>query len=584
MKPRSVQRGFMLIVGIFLLVVAAVFASVIAFRTVSSNESSGNTLTHTQALYLAQTGIERWIRQRALNNAFTGEVATAFGNGTFTTTTNTLTDCSGNALAANRARVRSVGDVASTNASATLCVVVDLMRLGGAMMVYAQETSAGVPFILRWSHPTNAWVAGVNANDVGPVIVYAVLKFARTRNEAILVTMDSGGGIDAQIWNGTTSTWSAIRTLAAVTAANSVYRGFDVEYESLGDRAVVVYNNDNAASPAYQIWTGTAWIGEVSIATQLPGGVYHTDTPGVPRWIEVAANPLGNSNEIVMISADDGDDVYGVRWNGTTWSRISAGNAAWDTTAAPTDAKMIDVAYEQSSGTAMFIWGDDVDDQQRWRTWDGTTLSAIANLGIAAMGGSERAEWVRLVANPYSDQIMYAVQDEGGDLNTCLWSGTAWDCQAAAHPEHDGDVENIASMNFDFVFETHPSNRGVGWLMWGTNPGGGGNTDGVVNTRRWSGAAWGAIAQLANTDDTSFIRLASHVSSGTVFSGIYENSTSAGGAQDDIYESHQTGGGGAWTAIIRVWDGGTTADPVSFRIDIASERYTPIVNWQEILP
>ena len=59
-----------------------------------------------------------------------------------------------------------------------------------------------------------------------------VLKFARTRNEAILGTMNSSGQIHVQIWNGTA--WGAIRLLATVVAADSQYRGFDIEYETTG--------------------------------------------------------------------------------------------------------------------------------------------------------------------------------------------------------------------------------------------------------------------------------------------------------------------------------------------------------------
>jgi Tfp pilus assembly protein PilX len=553
------QRGFMLIVAVFLIVVAAVLASVITFRVVGGNQSSGDTLTHAQALYLAHTGIERWIRQRALNNAFTGETATAFGNGTFTTTTDTTNDCNGNALAANRVSVTSVGNVTATSAAATVCAVIDLLRLGGAMMVYAREDSLGIPFYRRWNHSTNSWGAEQAANDVGPQIFFMVLKFARTRNEAMLVVQDTNGDISVQTWNGTT--WSAPIAVCDAGGASDDFRGFDIEYETQNDRAVLVCNNNVANQATWRLWNGTAWTAPATVAL---GSI------GDPLWIEMASNPLGNSNEIALIALGSNSDVCGTRWNGTAWVAMGCD---WDDSAATSTTKAIDVAYEQLSGRAMFIWGDNNNDDQRWRTWDGTTLSGINMLTIGDMGGV--AEWMRLVPRPGSNQMMYVVQDDSGtpDLNSAFWNGAAF---AVNTPDHDAGTESGQSMNFDFVFETHPARAGRGWLVWGD--------DSTISRREWTGAVWNAAAAVAGSDDTSFVRLAAQPSSGAVFAGAYENSSSGGGAQDDIYEMHQTGGGGVWSALALVWDGGTIADPVHFRVDIAPERHTPVVTWQEVFP
>ena len=167
---------------------------------------------------------------------------------------------------------------------------------------------------------------------------------------------------------------------------------------------------------------------------------------------------------------------------------------------------------------------------------------------------------------------MYVVQDNGGDLNTALWDGAAFN----VHAEHDSSTENVQSMNFDFVFETHPARIGQGWLVWGTSTG----AD-QIQPRRWNGAGWDALSPKVG-DDTSFIRMAAHPSSGAIFAGTYERQGSGGA--DDIFEMHQTGGSGTWTALVSVWPGPTIADPVHQRIDIAPERRTPVIAWREVFP
>lgn len=244
-------------------------------------------------------------------------------------------------------------------------------------------------------------------------------------------------------------------------------------------------------------------------------------------------------------------------WNGTTNTWGTMGTAAvWDATAASATKKTIDVDYEQTSGRAMFMWGDSIATDQYYRIWNGTTLSAATLLDIPAEGGL--AEWVQLAARPNSNEIMVGVQDAGADLNTRKWSGTAWDT-VTQHPEHSAAVENITSRGFDIVWETHTANPGKAWLVWGNSL--------TVTAKQWSGTAWGAGSVLAGSDDTSFIRLRADPVSGTVFAGIYEDSSSA---SKNIWESRLSGGGTAWSAKNTIWAGPTGLTPVFFRIDIAT--------------
>lgn len=410
---------------------------------------------------------------------------------------------------------------------------------GPIMMAYSKTTTT--PFYRVWNG--TSWGAEGSAQAVTGNINYVVLKSSRTRNEAILGIQTSTGAIYVQTWNGTS--WG---NLTQVGTGPTTTRSFDIAYEKNTDRAVIAFTpSSGSADFAYRTWDGTT----LSAATTITA----PPTTGALNWLELRQNPLGSSNEISMIMLDANADVYGMAWTGNAWSTMGTATV-WDATAASATKKTIDVEYEQTSGEAMFMWGDSVATDQYYRTWNGTTLSAATLLDIAAEGGL--AEWVQLSARPNSNEIMLGVQDAGADLNTRKWSGTAWDA-AAQHAEHSAAVENITSRVFDVVYETHSANPGKAWLVWG---------DGVtVSAKSWSGTAWSTAAALTGTDDTSFIRLRADPVTGVLFTGIYEDTTSA---TDDILEYRLTGGSSTWSAKNTIWAGPTTATPVHFRIDIAT--------------
>ncbi len=415
--------------------------------------------------------------------------------------------------------------------------------LGGpVMMAYSKTTNT--PYYRIWDGVS--WGTEKTALTVGGNINYIVVKSSKTRNETILGTLDSNGNIYAQVWNGTD--FGSLIQIAQIGASDAGYRSFDIDYETSSGKAVIVYlPNSGSSDFAYRTWDGSNWSSSATV----------TDSPttGVVRWIESAANPTAASNEIAMIMLDSNTDVYGLVWDGNVWNAMGT-SSVWDLSAATSIRKTIDVAYEQISGRAMFIWGDAASRYQYYRIWNGSSLTPLFSLNILSQGGP--SEWIRLVSRPNSNEILYGAQDGGRDLNTRKWSGSGWDT-ATQHPEHDASLENTTSMNFDLVWETHPSNPGKAWLMWGA----GSN----ISTRQWSGSGWGETGILTGSDDTSFIKLKSDPSSGAVLAGIYEALSSA---TDDLWESNLTGGGINWSAKNIIWPGSVSGEPVYFRVDISA--------------
>ena len=557
-RIKLLQRGFSPVEVLLAATVFAFLTTALIGAIIYGRSSTANAGDRVRAVQIADEGIEavRNLRDAAFTNLtdgtygltqsgnqwvlsgssdvtgiYTRQVTVASVDATRKTVTATVTWPQGTSTAQVNTTSRLTNWLAAITPPAP--------TTGPIMMAYSKTTTT--PFYRTWNG--TAWTAEAAAANVVGNINYVVLKSSRTRNEAVMGLQTSTGAIYIQTWNGTA--WG---NLTQVGTGPTTTRSFDIAYEKSGDRAVIAYTPVSASPDfAYRTWNGTT----LSAATTITA----PPTTGALNWLELEQNPVSTSNEIAMIMLDANADVYGMAWNGTSWGTMGTATV-WDATAASAAKKTIDVGYEQTSGKAMFMWGDSVITDQYYRTWNGTTLSAATLLDIPAEGGL--SEWVQLAARPNSNEMMVGVQDAAANLNTRKWSGTAWDT-ATQHPEHSAAVENITSRGFDIVWETHTANPGKAWLVWG---------DGLtVTAKQWSGTAWGTGSVVAGSDDTSFIRLRADPVSGAVFAGMYEDSSSA---SKNIWESRLSGGGTAWSAKNTIWAGPTGLTPVFFRIDIAT--------------
>ncbi|MEM2107821.1 MAG: hypothetical protein QXL10_00855 [Candidatus Bathyarchaeia archaeon] len=274
--------------------------------------------------------------------------------------------------------------------------------------------------------------------------------------EVIVVTLSDDGYLDAYVWTGTS--WDVTNNIASTGTTVNAYRCFDIAYERASGRALLVYSRGTTSNEiGYKIWDGAAWSSEYLL--DLPY------TSAVVYWIALASCPgaragTADDNELAMIyiAGDADGDVFGYVWTGSAWSSMGA-TAVWDNKLAIATEECIAVAYEQQGGRAMFIWGDDKQDQNNYRIWNGATLSAVTALTLANEDGL--TNWVVLKANPNSNGLLLGVVDAAGDLNTAYWSGSTW----TTHSEHDNSVDTHATRCFDFAWNPTGSS---GLLVWGT--------------------------------------------------------------------------------------------------------------------
>ena len=432
----------------------------------------------------------------------------------------------------------------------------------GGVIVYSQQeaiavysTGAEVPSAKRWTG--TEWVAMPTPNAVAGTVQWVVVKSARTRNELILGILDSSGDISLQIWNGVTGGWSEPYVVSNVGTTVDAYRCFDIEYENGNDRAIVVFNMDNNTDNLYYvIWDGNSW------SDPLPIDV---PTTGIPYWVELASNPLPDNNDILMIMLDSNRNVWGAHWNGSAWDDMGNPNV-WDTSASIATRKAIDVAYEYTTGDGMFVWADSVATDHYYRTWTGGVLSDPTLLDDPNAGSI--TDWIQLVADPLSDDLIIGLQNEDTEVNVAFWNGSSWGAVSVL----EGGIESAADQSFALTFQRWPGREGYVWAFFG---------EGALLGRREYTGSWSAKS--TSGDDTARVVLQTHWFDGTIL-GVVMGDDSAGGSYDGIYPIWSTSPG-SWsnlTATERWVVSELPANPIFERAGISCRRHWPVLYGLEV--
>jgi Tfp pilus assembly protein PilX len=546
-----------------------------------------------------------WIDAEQMN--YSGKTATAFTGVTRGLAGSTATaHALGSMVSQDQCLVKSAG----VSGAATRVLQAAIARSTNkerAMMVYAKGTAltGGASdrriYFRMWDPVNKAWLAEQLsaqqvANSASPIMF--VLRFARTRNEAILGTLDGAGNLFIHIWNGATNAWSnpVAGGNPLKTGLSTATRGFQIAYEHANDRAIIVYANGAAANPQYAIWDGTSLN-----TTPAAGGFIHSSlglgayvTTNVIRWFRLATNRQNGSNAILMITFDSGNDVWGARWNGTNWVKMEAGAPApWDTSAGSNnDQGAVDVAYESVSGVGLLGWADAANKRIRWRTWDPatSTLSGITTTtfsNFVTCANNLIFEWFRLYARPDSDEVMGVFQNTGRDLMSVRWDGSNWD--DANRTCHGANTETQGERDFDFAWQTLPAGRGKGWIVWGSRTAAGGK---YLATRSFTspavpgpGGAWGGVTKIL--DRTMMVKMGVLPLTGTLLAGLYQ---AAGSTTDDEQAIYADGGVAppAWTATIppgqTIWTGPTSLQQGERVYIETSPTASIILEQQEIYP
>lgn len=399
-----------------------------------------------------------------------------------------------------------------------------------SMFAYA-SAAIQTPFYRTWNG--TSWSAPLAALDIGGgvnVIEWIVLKGNPVRNEFLLATMGKDGRVVAQVYNGSTCTWGNLKIIATAIGSNYERRGFDIAYETISGRALVVSQN-NTGNPMQYIWNGntSSWSGPTTIDLA---------SADVIRWIRMDSNPL--SNEVAMtamnMTSSSTGGARGIIWNGSAWTNLKI----LTTATGNYKAESTGVSYEALSGRVMFTWGENATEVYYW-LYNGSAGSWVgaSKTLLTIQWQNKTTDWLMLKPDHTSNKMILGVQDGSRELDTRLWSGSSWDT-IVQHPRHDATTQSSGGRNFDIAFMYTGNGSGRAWLMWGSNQGAGQQ---IIYAVQWNGTAWGTRFVLAESDASDVVYLKSTVG-GILYAGIFEDTAST---LDDFWESRITASAN-WTA------------------------------------
>jgi hypothetical protein len=337
----------------------------------------------------------------------------------------------------------------------------------------------------------SAWLTEKELADAGSAVQHVRVAYSPNQTrwyEKIVVTLSNDGYLDAYVWNG--SSWLVTNNIGYVGTTVDVYRSYDIVYERVSGRAMLVYaisSSDTTKDLAYKIWNGTQWSSEAYINDPSTSNIQY-------YWVKLASYPLttGRVNEIALIASEEtSNDANAWIWDGSSWGNY----LQLEDTVASRTRECISVEYEQLSGDAMFIWG--YNNYMQSRKWTGSWGSELPQVYLGAT-----PYWFTLKADPVSNRLMAVIVDSRRDLNTVRWDGSSW----TRDSEHDSNVDTSSTRCADFEWEPSGSK---GLLVWGTSSGSlsyktftapstwsGTSTITAADTHRW-------VQLRRNTDDVS---------------------------------------------------------------------------------
>lgn len=140
------QRGSLMIVTIVMILVLGFMGVAITSMSATSTYNAIDDMAANEAFYLAESGLQRGIREWSLDQGYTGEGPTNFGNGSFTIAAPII-------LSATQAQINATATVPTVNGNVTRTVTATV-DLGG-------------PLASNLTDDVNIWPTEVLTNNEG---------------------------------------------------------------------------------------------------------------------------------------------------------------------------------------------------------------------------------------------------------------------------------------------------------------------------------------------------------------------------------------------------------------------------------
>jgi len=302
----------------------------------------------------------------------------------------------------------------------------------------------------------SSWNVG-NIGNIGGKGKWVVLRNCPTRNETVFAVLADNSDVSVAFFNG--SSWGGISTICT-DAGTSSTRPFSIAYEQASGAALIAY------------WNATQ--SRVGFRTSSGGGLSSESLLTLPStsqvlWLVLVPRP--ESDEILLLASNLSNALYAVFWNGDSFGSVST----LETSLQTSGKECFAAAYQSFSVSPIVVYAENAVSSPRYRTWSGSAWSSESSLPSIGANGV----WLRLVADPASDRLLFAALDDQNDINVNTWSGTAW----GSNSELETGVYANDARRFDVAYEPDGTN---GLIVY--NEG----TSSVLRYRTWNGSSFSA--------------------------------------------------------------------------------------------
>lgn len=269
-----------------------------------------------------------------------------------------------------------------------------------SLIAYA-EGNVQTPKYRTWNG--SAWSAQQSALTVSATINWVVTRAAVNREEYIMGTLGTDQDVNVQVYKN--GAWGNFQKITG-SVSDATMRGFDIAYESLSGRAMVV-SCDGDTKPSYWLWDGTTWTN---------GGAINLVAANNCGWVRLVSDPT--TNKIIVVTRDTSGVRYEAQvWNGTTW-----GN---DTTAGQMQATQLGHegmagSYEDSGNQAVIALSNNTGNNFISLIWNGVAWSS------STIALTNDFDWGNLVRDTGTDNMALCYIDSSTNVGYVKWNGSAW--------------------------------------------------------------------------------------------------------------------------------------------------------------
>ena len=308
---------------------------------------------------------------------------------------------------------------------------------------------------------------------------------------------------------------------------------------------LLVYTDGTVGMPKYKIFDGSSGLG--TFGTEQSA----TSVGSVAiEWVRVVASPI--NDEWIIATRDAGDVIKAQICSGVDGG-VSCGSATTITaTAGAHGFRNYDIAFEQSSGDALLVYGTATTDELRKIEWVNGSWSNDAQITTTRTSGA--VEWVELTSRPGSNEIGIAYSDTNDDVSAYKWNGSATANEPGQAITTSASVSDLRK--FDISFEGLSGDM----VVYASANGGGTAYEGYL-----SGTTWTFTSRTGLDMTTDFIDAQEPGAYDTVAMFAHGDAASSNPSEGWVYEGDGTiTDGGNGDDIIQNWAASYQLGAVSY--------------------